>query len=166
MQKDIWTLQKDAQLYFCNLLLIFETYNFWTFLSETLEPSLYGIFWLCLWLSTPAGHKPALEVEEIKRILLMSDSAPDVAKILGRTRLSLCAVLPWWHYVSLGWHWGVTNTVTHGTDTFSKPLVMVLFEEHFGTWPLSCKNYSDSNHCLSKTNPFPVLLLKGVHNWK
>lgn len=85
----------------------------------------------------------------------MSDFAADVAKLLGR--LSLCAVLLWWHNVLLGWHWGVNNT-TCGVDTLTKPPVMVLFEEHFETWPLPCKNYSDSNPLLlqdeSISSPF------------
>lgn len=77
-------------------------------------------------------HKPALEVEECKSILGLSDLASGVTKLLGRPRLSLSAVLLQGHNGSLGWNWGDANRMPHGVGTLSKSIVTVLFEEHFG----------------------------------
>lgn len=77
-------------------------------------------------------HKSALEVEECKSILGLSDCTSGVTKLLGRSRLSLCAVLLQGCNGSLVWNWGVTNTMAHSEESLSKSFMTGLFEEHFG----------------------------------
>lgn len=77
-------------------------------------------------------HKPAVEVEECKSILGLSDFASGVTKLLGRSRLSLCAALLQGCNGSRVWNWGVTNTMAHGEESLSESFMTGLFEEHFG----------------------------------